>query len=197
MMEFFKGTVTRQDWAVCGGVVALCVVFFAVFLFLVHGPQEARLQEIIAQDQQVLNDLKTAQNTQENIEGLRADAAKMQELVTQFEQRLPESREIPTLLKQFEGFAGEIGLRVELSQLPRVTDARKETIPYTVVARGNFHQIVSFINRLERFQRYLKVSDLSFGKQEEGVAEATFTLSTYRILQPSEAGAKPAEAKPS
>jgi type IV pilus assembly protein PilO len=197
MMEFFKGTVTRQDWAVCGGVVAASVVLFAAFLVLVHGSQRAKLQEIIAQDQQVQSDLKTAQSTQQHIDELRAEAAKMQELVTQFEQRLPESREIPTLLKQFEGFAGEIGLRVELSQLPRVTDPRKETIPYSVVARGNFHQIVSFINRLERFQRYLKVSDLNLGKEEEGVAQATFTLSTFRFLQPSEASAKPAEAKKS
>jgi Tfp pilus assembly protein PilO len=121
----------------------------------------------------------------------------MQELVTQFQERLPESREIPTLLKQFEGFAGEIGLRVELSQMQRVTDARKETIPYSVVARGDFSQIVRFINRLERFQRYLKVSDLNIGKEEAGVAEATFTLSTYRFIEPNEGAATqpPSEAK--
>jgi Tfp pilus assembly protein PilO len=81
-------------------------------------------------------------------------------------------------------------LRVELSQMPRVTDERKETIPYSVTARGNFHQIIQFINRLERFQRYLKVSDLNIGKEDEGVAQASFTLSTYRFIQ-SEEGKKP------
>jgi type IV pilus assembly protein PilO len=186
MTELFRGTVTRQDWAIVGGIVGFAAALCVVYALLVYRPEQIALEQVIATDEQVQADLKVARETERNIDGLRAEAAKMQELVSQFEQRLPESREIPTLLKQFEGFAGEIGLRVELSQLPRVTDAHKETIPYSVVARGNFHQIASFINRLERFQRYLKVSELNIGKEEGGVAEAQFTLSTFRFIQPDE-----------
>ena len=94
---------------------------------------------------------------------------------------------------------------VELKNLPRIPSARRETIPYFVTAKGNFHQIVSFINKLERFQRYLKISDLKIGKEEDGVADATFTLSTFRFIQPTEpetakaasGTAPPAAAKPS
>jgi len=186
MMDMFKGTVTARDWLNVGGIVAVTVILGVAFTFLVYNPQRDALQQVTADDNQVLANLNVARDTKRNIDGLRAEADKMQELVKQFEARLPESREIPTLLKQFEGFAGEIGLRVELSQMPRVTDERKETIPYSVTARGNLHQIIQFINRLERFQRYLKVSDLNIGKEEEGVAEATFTLSTYRFIQPEE-----------
>ena len=189
MIEFMKGAVTPKDWAVVGVVVGAAVVACVGFYFLVHSRQTGTLRELEATDRQVQDRLEVARQTQQNIEGLRARAQKMQELVTQFEQRLPESREIPTLLKQFEAFASEVGLRVELSQLPRITDSRKETIPYNVKARGNFHQIVTFINRLERFQRYLKISDLKIGKEEQGVAEASFVLSTFRFLQPSEGAA--------
>ena len=195
MTDFFKGTVTPRDWATVGGIVGGTALLCVAFVFLILNPQRQRLADLIKKDEQVQADLKLARETQKNIDGLRAEAAKMQELVTQFEQRLPESREIPTLLKQFEGFAGEIGLRVELSQLPPITDTRKQTIPYSVVARGNFHQIVSFVNRLERFQRYLKISDLNIGKEEEGVAQASFTLSTYRFIQPSEGATRPAPAQ--
>ncbi len=186
MMEYLKGAVTPKDWATAGGIVGLAVLLCVVFYFLIYNSQVKELGRVTAQDRQVQESLRVALETQKNIGALRAEAAKMQELVSQFEERLPESREIPTLLKQFEGFAGEIGLQVELSQLPPVTDARKQTIPYTVKARGSFHQIVSFINRLERFQRYLKVSDLNIGKEESGIAEASFTLSTFRFIQPNE-----------
>ena len=197
MTELFKGSVTPRDWMATGGLVGFTVLLCVAFVFLLYNPLEAKLAATAAANQQVQADLRVAKQAEKNIESLRAEASKMQELVAQFQERLPESREIPTLLKQFEGFAGEIGLRVELSQMLRVTDARKETIPYSVVARGNFGQIVGFINRLERFQRYLKVSDLNVGKEEEGVAEATFTLSTYRFIEPSEtASTQPAsEAK--
>jgi Tfp pilus assembly protein PilO len=67
------------------------------------------------------------------------------------------------------------------------TDSSKETIPYKVTARGTFHQIVSFINRLERDDRYLAISDLDIKEEQAGVSEATFTLSTFRFLKSSEA----------
>jgi len=199
MMELFKGSITPRDWAAAGGLAGFTVLLCTAFIFVIYNPLQARLAATAAMDAQIQADLRVANRAEVNIEALRAEAAKMQELVTQFQERLPESREIPTLLKQFEGFAGEIGLRVELSQMLRLTDARKETIPYSVVARGTFHQIVGFINRLERFQRYLKVSDLNIGKEEDGVAEATFTLSTYRFIEPSETASTQAasEAKKS
>lgn len=186
MLEFFKGTVTARDWAavavIVGGTALLCVGFY----FIIYGSQQKTLDEITDTDRQVQADLKVARHVKEHIQEHRDEARKMNELVTQFEERLPESREIPTLLKQFEGFAREIGLRVELEQLNRVTEATKETIPYDVKARGDFHEIVSFINHLERHKRYLKVSDLNIGEEEEGVAEASFTLSTYRFIQAPE-----------
>jgi Tfp pilus assembly protein PilO len=56
-----------------------------------------------------------------------------------------------------------------------------------VRAFGDFHQIVGFINRIERYERYLKISDLIINEQKQGVSEAQFKLSTYRFLQKTEA----------
>jgi Tfp pilus assembly protein PilO len=197
MMELFKGQITPRDYAISGGIAAGAVLIALAFYFIIYTGQTAKMDELNAQLRKVRADLKLANETKDNIGQLRADKSKMEELVAQFEHRLPESREIPTLLKQFEGFAGEIGLNVQLSQLPRITDTNKETSPYSVKAWGNFHQIVSFINRLEKFQRYLKVSDLKIVQSETG-AEASFTLSTFRFIQPTEAKEpKPAEGSAS
>lgn len=186
MMEFFKGTVTPKDWAAVGVILGITVALCAVFYLLVYRAQGTNLESIRAEDAKVVAEVQAAQKLKENIAALEAETEKMQTLVAQFEERLPESREIPTLLRQFEGFAREIGLRVQLEQLPKVTDANKETIPYSVKASGSFHDIVSFINRLERFKRYLKVSDLDMGEEEAGVSECSFTLSTYRFIQANE-----------
>ena len=155
MIEFLKGTVTLKDGGIAGGIVCAAVVLVLGYWFLLHSAQEAKLQEVIASDEVVQAQLRLARDTQKNIESLRIEAAKMQELATQFEERLPESREIPDLLKQFMGLATEIGLWRELTYLPRIPDTHKETIPYSIVIKGNFHQIVSFINRLERLERVI------------------------------------------
>ncbi len=126
-----------------------------------------------------------AYETQRNLEALRKESEKMVKLVDLFEQRLPEQREIPNLLQKFERRGDDLGLRVGLVALPVTSDARKETIPYEVTALGSFHQIVSFINLLERDERYLKVSDLDIQEEEAGISEATFILSTFRFIQPA------------
>ena len=189
MIEFFRGKVTARDWAAVGGIVGLTVLLGVAFFFLIYSQLLKELDNVIAEDKEVMAHLEHARATQRDIDALRAKAAKMHELVAQFEERLPEKREIPTLFEPVEGFEAELGVTVGISPLPKVEDMRKETIPYTVVARGNFHQIVSFINRIERFERYLKVSDLVIGEESESVSEATFTLSTYRFIQPSESAA--------
>lgn len=187
MLDFFKGTVTPQDWAICGGIVAAAVAICAAFYFLWFNAQETKHAALLTELNEVSSQLREARQTERDIDALRAEKQEMQELVDQFEERLPEKREIPSLLRNFEDTGSQLGLRVQLSSLPPITDSNKETIPYRVIALGTFHQIVSFINLLERDQRYLKISDLDIKEEEAGISEATFTLSTYRFIQ-SEGG---------
>lgn len=183
MMEFLKGTVTTRDWMAVAGIIGLAAALAAAFVFLVHAKQIETIDQIRADDTLVMADLEHAIDIKNKIEDLRTKTASIEKLVHEFEQRLPSKREIPTLLKEFEYMAAEEDLDVELSPLSRTKDQRKETIPYKIVARGGFHQIASFINRLERFKRYLKISNLDIGASENGISTARFTLNTYRFIQ--------------
>jgi type IV pilus assembly protein PilO len=184
MMDFLKGTVTPKDWAATAGILSVTAGIVVAFFFLVHQGQRKEIALIKADDQQVFSDLSEARRINSEIDQLRVETAKIEKLVSDFEERLPSTREISTLLKEFENMAAEEAIDVELSPLARSQDSHKETIPYSIVARGSFHQVASFVNRLERFKRYLKISDLEIGPADEGVTEARFTLNTYRFLNP-------------
>lgn len=183
MMDFFKGTVTRKDWMAVGCILGAAAVVVALFVFFVRAEQMQRLADLGSQVATAEQKLAEAQKIKANIDALREEMATVSKVVEEFETRLPNQSEMPELLQQFEGLAKQVGLDVDLATMDRIEDARKETIPYSVVARGNFHQIVSFINLLERYKRYLKVSDLSISPQENGIAEARFTLSTFSFRQ--------------
>lgn len=185
MMDFLKGTVTPKDWAATAGILSVTAGVILAFFFLVHQSQRGEIALIKADDQQVFADLTEARRINSEIDELREETAKIEKLVGDFEERLPSHREISMLLKEFENMAAEEDIDVELSPLARSEDARKETIPYSIVARGSFHQVASFVNRLERFKRYLKISDLNIGPEDKGVTEARFTLNTYRFLNQS------------
>ena len=183
MIDFLKGSVTPRDWAVVAGILGATAAMIIVFYFIVHMRQESELVQINTDDKQVYGDLLQARRINSGIDALREETERTEKLVGEFEERLPSRREIPTLLKEFEAMAAEDDLDVELSPLSRSKDTRKETIPYSIVARGSYHQVASFINRLERFKRYLKISDLNIGPSVQGVTTARFTLNTYRFLQ--------------
>lgn len=186
MIEFFKGTVTPKDWAFVAVVLTIAGVLAAGFYFGYYTPQQEVLIAKRAELKEVKDSLAEAQEKSRNIEQLREESRQIKKLVELFEMRLPNEREIPELLNQFESKAESLGLRYGLDQLGNITDAKKETIPYRVSVTGQFHAIATFINQLERDERYLKISDLDIGEQEGDVSEASFTLSTYRFIQTEE-----------
>ncbi len=183
MMDILKGKVTLQDWAFVGVVLAVTAVLFVSFYFLAYTQQQHAIEEQREYLDQVSRELAAAREIDDNIADLREEAEEMDYLVNVFEERLPEEREIPSLLSRFERQAGELGLRVQLASLPTRTADNMEVIPYRVTARGRFHDIVTFINMLERDERYFKVSDIDIGEERDRVSEAVFVLSTFRFVQ--------------
>ena len=190
MIGFLKGTVTPKDWMFVGVILGLTALLCAVFYFLVYQPELQRLDQTRKELADAQTELANRKHLAANIDALRADTAQIRELVSDFEERLPSEREIATLLTQFEDIAEDVGgldeqLRAQIAR----PEGAKLTIPYRIVVRGSFHDIAEFINRLERFKRYLKVSELQVGPEKDGVSEAEFTLSTYTFVENDTEGA--------
>lgn len=186
MTEFLKGKVLPIDWAINGAIVGITVALAAAFVFAVILPTRASIQETEDSTATVALDIKKAERLSAEHEALEAESKGVQDLVRIFEERLPAEEEISALVETCEQLASEVGCTVKLAGLPRISDQHKDTIPYQVRAGGNFHQIATFINRLEKYKRFLKVSDLKIGPQQEGISEAQFTLSTYRFIESPE-----------
>jgi Tfp pilus assembly protein PilO len=190
MRDFLKGTVTPKDWMAVAGILGLTALITAGFYFVAIAKQNEKIAALKESNALVMTDLREAQNIDQRIDALRAETENIKLLVSEFEQRLPSSREIPNLLSEFEAMEAEQDLDVEFSPRDRVLDEFKETIPYAVVAKGNFHNVATFINKLERFKRFLKITDLRVQSIENGQVQAQFTLNTYRFIQSSAEGDK-------
>lgn len=183
MMDLFKGKVTLQDWIFVGVVLAVTVGLFVAFFFMVYTSKKVAIASQAEAYDTITEELREAQKIDANIDALQAEADEMSNLVNLFEQRLPDEREISGLLRGIERQAGELGLRVQVQSEPTRTEGNIEVIPYEVTAMGRFHEIMTFINMLERDERYFKISEIDIGEEDEGVSEAVFVLSTFRFIQ--------------
>lgn len=186
MKDFLAGTVTPRDWFFTIGIFGTAAVIGAVFYVFAHQPQMERLADIKAKDAILVKDLEQARKIAQSIEDLRERMKKIEQLVSVFEERLPSQHELASLLVEFENMASDQGLDVELTSLTPSRDGRKETIPYRIIARGPFHQIMTFVNQLERYKRYLKITDLMIEPVKDSYtdSQAEFTLNTYRFIKP-------------
>ncbi len=182
MLDYFKGTVTRNDYIFVAVVLAVAILAYAGFHFVPHKSHLAKVATIDQETRVIQGKLTNARRIQLNIDEFRRKAEGMEKVVAGFRERLPEKREISSMIGQFEARADELGVSVDLSPLPTQPDENKETIPYKVTARGSFHQIVSFMNLLERDRRYIKISNIDIKEEVDGVAESSFTLSTFRFM---------------
>lgn len=181
--EFISGAPTREDWIAFGIILGVGVLALAGFMFGLQPGQERSMEAYLAEDEKVKKVLLEAIRKKDRFEEFEAETSEVKGLVTEFEERLPSRSEIGSLMQEFERMAAMESVEIEISSLTRIPDQFKETIPYSIVARGDFHQLVAFINRLELFKRFLKISELNVEPQVRGVAVARFTLNTYRFIE--------------
>ncbi len=182
MIDFLKGTVTPKDWISLAAILGVAAALAAGYFFVVYSGQQQRLAAIAADNVLVVADLTKARETSTGIETLRAMTKEIEVVVKEFKERLPTEREILSLYREVETLANAEGLTPSVAPLPPTQTETKEIIPYKITVSGGFHAIAGYINSLERYRRYLKVTDLSIGPWEDGVCEATFKLETYRFI---------------
>lgn len=180
--DFLSGTPTREDWIAFAVIIGVSVLILAGFLFGLKPRMAKVTEQLKSNDAKVFAVLEEAIEKSKEVKKLEAETQNVQGLVHEFELRLPTTREITRLVQDFEQMASAENVRIEFSSLATMNDGRKETIPYSIVAHGSFHQLAGFINKLELFKRFLKITDLEIGPQEDGIARAKFKLNTYRFL---------------
>ena len=183
LIDFLKGKITPKDWVAVAMFVGITAALVAVFYLMVYEKQLDEIEGLKGENEKVLKDLTKAREIHKNIETYVTETDKIRSLVQEFEGRLPSTREIASLLEDFEDMADAENVKIDASPLRSTIQGSKETIPYKIKASGGFHQVASFINNLERFRRYLKITELQMQPNVDGVATFEFTLNTYRFLQ--------------
>lgn len=184
MIEFFRGKVTPRDWAFVGAVAGVIVLLAAAFVFFVYNSEQEKLALLRSEIDKQSKELTEAEFNAKNIDELRALEKYTNALSEQLKLRLPDELEFLGFFQTLESIIAKHELTITFVPGKVKKDPYKETAPYTVTAKGDFHKIVRFINDLECYERYVRVDDLDIKYVEAGVTEAKFVVSTFRFIEP-------------
>ena len=180
-------------------VAALPMVLAAAYWYFLYSPvaQEiANLDQQIEQQHQILSDYQKVAADYDSFQTLVYDLEiKLRKALSQ----LPDSKEIPDLIRQVSDIGVRSGLEITLLRpQPEQLHEYYAEVPVTLKMIGAYHSLGQFFDQLAQLPRIISVSQVKFdGHTQENVTriEAECLATTYRFLDGSEVGVAPEEEK--
>ncbi|MCX7919234.1 MAG: type 4a pilus biogenesis protein PilO [bacterium] len=182
-------TADEKKWILVAIIfMALIGYLFYTFVWSVNTKRIAQLEREIngPPDDKALK--KVYEKYKEIVEGTETQMkiAELTSKINLFEQRLPETKDIPKLLTFFRQAADESGTKfVAITQLASVTSEYFIQIPFNVTVKAKYHPLGQFINKMENNERFMRVDDVDIKatNDETHLHEATMKISTYMFNQ--------------
>jgi len=185
-------------------VVLVFVVLAALYYFLM-APQLERKAKLEREYSELRVELGRLKNIQQNIAKHRREYAQMQELLQEVMRQLPESKDIPNLLRSVTSVTEETRLKVKQFEPKQIKhkDFYSE-LPFELKFQGKFGNLASFLDGVRKLERIISVADFSVeakGPPNNVVLEGSCSANAYVYLkepvkkQPAQ-GAKKANVPP-
>ena len=189
-MERLEGIPSLYRWLAIPVFVLLLAVLDWYFLYQPYSEEMAALQERITSKRQTV---EKYQKIAAQLETFRTQVSELEARLHALLRELPESREIPGMIRQISDLGVRTGLQISL--IKPMIEQRKEfyaEIPIQVRVKGQYHAVGRFFDDLAHLERVISVD----GIQIEATSQETQCLATtFRFLDEAEANEVAASAK--
>ena len=189
-MERLEGIPLLYRWLAGPIFVVLLAVLYWYFLYQPYAEEMTALQENITAKRQTV---EKYQKIAAQLETFKAQVSELETRLHALLRELPESREIPGMIRQISDLGVRTGLQISL--IKPMLEQRKEfyaEIPIQVRVKGQYHAVGRFFDALAHLERVISVD----GIQIEATSQETQCLATtFRFLDEAEANEVATSAK--
>lgn len=177
-------------WLAIPGCLVFLALLYWYFLYQPYAKELLTWQENIDAGRQTVHQYK---QIAAHLEPLQTQVRDLEARLRTLLRELPESREIPGLIRQIADLGVRTGLHISL--IKPLPEQRKEfyaEIPIQVRVQGQYHAVGRFFDELVHLERVISVD----GVQIEAASQETQCLATtFRFLDEAEVHAASAAAK--
>lgn len=146
------------------------IVIFAAYFFLFLRPSLTKLFDIIPKVRVLNLDIKAVRDDSRFEDKLKKKLDILREKMGGYENKLSREKEIPKLLENLSKVARSSRVKI-LGIVPFDTSKTKgkgsvtltsvyQEVPITISAHSSYHDLGTFINKLENGERFMRVSDI-------------------------------------
>jgi type IV pilus assembly protein PilO len=180
-------------------IVGLNVAISALsFMFLIS-PQFAEKRKLAGEYQSVRADLNKMIDIRDNMPRYRQEYAKVQETLEETLRQLPETKDIPNLLRSVSAMGTESKVKITYFEPGKIQP--KEfygEFPFKLKYHAPFHNIGYFFDGMRKIERIVDISDFTLtakGPPNKIVLEGECTAKSYVYLRKQPAAAPKKEER--
>ncbi|MCX7823263.1 MAG: type 4a pilus biogenesis protein PilO [Syntrophobacterales bacterium] len=168
-------------------VVIICGAFW-YFIYQENSSNISTLKKEIEEAKKRLEQLKKTERMSKEFEKQLNEAeTKLRELVA----KLPDAREIPSILENVSGLGSKVGLKQLILFEPRNEELREfhSAIPVQLEMVGDYEKMGIFFDELSRLDRVIKVRGFDMrsvkGEKDRQIGEVhvSCVIETYRYVE--------------
>ncbi len=174
-------------------IALVSVLALVLYSYLILGPQIERLTDVLGRSGKIISELKTAELLISKKDEFNKYIESSREKVEYYEKRLPVEQEIPSLLENLSSMAKSSNIKIigitPLPLLPKDMLAQKgkiyKEIPILINAKSGYHELGTFLNKLENADRFMKVVDIEIkaNKQTPKKHDVELIVCTYILAR--------------
>ena len=189
-LERLEDIPSLYRWLAIPGVMVLLAVLYWSFLYQPYAEEMEALQERMNAKRQTMEKYQQIAAT---LDTFKTQVSNLEARLHALLRALPESREIPGMIRQISDVGVRTGLQIH--GIKPQPEQRKEfyaEIPIQVRVKGPYHAVGRFFDDLVHLERIISVD----GVQIEATSQETQCLATtFRFLDEAEANEVAASAK--
>jgi type IV pilus assembly protein PilO len=185
----------RWPFPVRAGAVALCFVLVTglLFYFLVWSDQKPKLDQAVAQEQDLRNTFKTKHSKAVNLAVYQQQLDDIERSFGALLRQLPGKTEVPNLLVDISQVGVGAGLEEKLFQPSG--EIKKDfyaELPIKIRLSGSYHQMGEFVSGIAALPRIVTLDEMKISPENKDVYDNLsfeLTAKTYRYLDDAEVAA--------
>ena len=188
ILERLSRIARTQRIAIYAGLVLLLGALLFSLLYL---PRSSELDSLNGKRRDYKEKLAKVEVRVANRNLAKERLRQLQSDLTQALKELPNSREIPGLLKGISTTGKKVGLEVRrFTPLPEQKREYVAEVPVALEVGGSFHEVAMFFDRLSDMNRIVYVKDIEMGDPQERGGKVYLTVTgnavTFRFLTKEE-----------
>lgn len=168
-------------------LLALAIVFTYTRVFII--PTFKKWRNLTPKVAQLKADVKSAQASIETIDTLKNRLNNLKQQIGAYENRLPQQKEIPVILEHLSSLALESGVKITAIEPSKASSSSTpkdySEVPITLIAKCGYHQLGTFISKLENSSQFMKISNIKISRNPSDVYHHNIDLriSTFTLTE--------------